>query len=83
MSPNPYHVPTQTGVSLSGLSHHLVVEMTCTKNGRTKMHAKLLCQMDQQPTELKGCAKHIEPRHKEHVECDGMSGDVLNQDGKH
>jgi hypothetical protein len=47
------------------------------------MHAKLLCRMDQQPTKLKGCAKHIEPWHKEHTECDDMSEDVVNQDGKH
>jgi hypothetical protein len=29
--------------SLSGVSHHLMVKKTNTKNGRAKMHAKLLC----------------------------------------
>ena len=28
---------------LGGLSHHPMVDMTNTKNGRAKMHAKLLC----------------------------------------
>jgi hypothetical protein len=28
---------------LRGLSHHLMAKMTNTKNGRAKMHAKLLC----------------------------------------
>jgi len=28
---------------LCGLSHHPMVEMTNTKNGKAKMHAKLLC----------------------------------------
>jgi hypothetical protein len=46
---------------LGGLSHHPMVEMTNTKNGRTKMHAKLLCQMDQQPTKLKGYIKYVKP----------------------
>ncbi len=39
--------------------------------------------MDWQPTELKGCAKHIEPQHKEHMEYDGMNKGVVNQDGRH
>jgi len=47
------------------------------------MHAKLLCWMDRQPIELKGCAKHTELWHKEDVEGDGMNEDMLNQDGKH
>jgi len=46
-------------VSLGDLSHHPMVEMTNTKNGRAKMHVKILCWMDQQPTKLKGCAKHV------------------------
>jgi hypothetical protein len=60
-----------------------MLEMINTKNGRAKMHAKLLCWMDQWPIELKGCTKHAEFRHKEHMEYDGMSGGVVNQDGKH
>jgi hypothetical protein len=55
-----------------------MVEMISTKNGRTHMHAKLLCQMDRRLTKLKGCTKHIEPQHIEHMECDGMSGEVVN-----
>ncbi len=47
------------------------------------MHAKLLCQMDQQWIELKGCARSIEPLHRKHMEYDGMSVGVVNQDGKH
>jgi hypothetical protein len=54
-------------------------KMTNTKNGKTKMHAILLCWMDRQPTKLRGRAKHVEPRHG----YDGMSGDVVNQGGKH
>jgi len=50
--------------SLGGFSHHPMAEKTNTKNGRAKMHAKLLCQMDQWPIELKGCTKHVEIRHK-------------------
>ncbi len=46
---------------LGGLFHHLVGEMTNTKNGRAKMHAKLLCQMDRMPTKLKGYTKHVKP----------------------
>jgi hypothetical protein len=34
------------------------------------------------PTELKRCAKHIEPRHKKHMEYDGMIRGVVNQVGK-
>jgi hypothetical protein len=40
-------------------------------------------RMDQQPTKLKGCVKHVELRHKEHVEYDSMSGGMVNQGGKH
>ncbi len=47
------------------------------------MHAKLLCQMDRQSIELKGCARHIEPLHREHMEYDGMNVGVVNQDGKY
>jgi hypothetical protein len=47
--------------SLGGLSHYPVVEIKNTTNGRTKMHAKLLYPMDQQPIELKGCTKQVEP----------------------
>jgi hypothetical protein len=50
-----------------GLFHHPMVEMTNTMNGRAKMHAKQLCKMDQQLTELKECAKHVELRYKEHM----------------
>jgi hypothetical protein len=39
--------------------------------------------MDQQPTKLKGCIKHIKPQHEEHMEYDCMNGSVVNQDGKH
>jgi hypothetical protein len=39
--------------------------------------------MDRQPTELKGCTNHVEPRHKEHMEYDGMSMGMVNQGGKH
>jgi hypothetical protein len=68
---------------LNDLFHHLVVEMTNIKNGRAKMHAKLLRQMDQMPTELKGYTKHVKPQHGEHMEYDGMSKGMVNQDGKH
>jgi hypothetical protein len=44
---------------LDGLFHHPVVKNTNTKNGRTKMHAKLLCQMDRLLTELKGCVNML------------------------
>jgi hypothetical protein len=47
------------------------------------MHVKLLCQMDRQPTELKGCAKHTKVRHKEHMAYDGMNRGVINKNGKH
>jgi hypothetical protein len=57
--------------------------MTSTKNGRAKMHAKPLCWMDQWPTKLKGCAKHVEPQHGKHMKYDGMNGGMVNQDGKH
>jgi len=38
--------------------------------------------MDQWSTKLKGCAKHIEPQHKEHMEYDGMNKSMVNQGGK-
>jgi len=60
-----------------------MAEMINTKNGRAKMHAKLLCQMDRQPIEVKGFIKHTEPRREKHMEYDGMNGGVVNQDGKH
>jgi len=43
----------------------------------------LLCWMDQWPTKLKGCTKHAEPQHREHMEYDGMSRGMVNQGGKH
>jgi len=55
MSPSP--LPWRK--YLDGLFHHIVVKKTNTRNGRTKMHAKLLCQMGQLLTELKGCVKHV------------------------
>jgi hypothetical protein len=39
--------------------------------------------MDWWPTKLNGCTKHIEPQHREHMECDGMNRDIVNQYGKH
>jgi hypothetical protein len=60
-----------------------MVEIKNTTNGRVKLHAKLLCLMDQWPIELKGCAKHTKPWCGEHMEYDGMSGSVVYQDGKH
>jgi hypothetical protein len=42
------------------------------------MHAKLLSQMAQQLTKLKGCTKHVEPWHEEHMEYDGMIRGVVN-----
>jgi hypothetical protein len=56
---------------------------TNTKNGRAKMHAKLLCQMDRQSTKLKGCVKHVECQPGKHIEYDSMNGGMVNQDGKH
>jgi len=47
------------------------------------MHVKILCWMDQQPTKLKGCAKHVKFWHKKHMEYDGMNRGMVNQDGKH
>jgi len=35
--------------------------------------------MDQWPTELKGYTKHVKPRHKEHMEYNGMSWGMVNQ----
>ncbi len=46
------------------------------------MHAKLLCQMDQWLTELKGYAKHAKPPHGEYMEYDGMNEGMVNEDGK-
>jgi hypothetical protein len=47
MSPNPIPcINANMHEFLSGLSHHLVPKKTNPKNGRAKMHAKLLCQMD-------------------------------------
>jgi len=84
MSPNPLTYTDANGRnSLGGLSHHLVAKMTNTKNGRAKLHTKLLCQMDQQLTEIKGCTKYTEPQHGEHMGYDDMSKGVVNQDGKH
>jgi hypothetical protein len=39
--------------------------------------------MDQWPTKLKGHAKHVKLRHEEHMEYNGMSWGVVNQDGNH
>jgi hypothetical protein len=39
--------------------------------------------MDRRPTKLKGWAKHVELWRGEHMECDGMSEYMVNQDGKH
>jgi hypothetical protein len=39
--------------------------------------------MDIQPTELKGCTKHVELQHREHMEYDGMNKGAVNKDGKH
>jgi hypothetical protein len=84
MSPNPLPcTDTNKRTSICGLSHHPMVEMTNTKNGRIKMHAKLLCWMDGRPTKLKGCTKHVKPRHDEHMEYDDMNEGVVNQNGKH
>jgi hypothetical protein len=60
-----------------------MAKKTNTRYGRTKMHAKLLCQMDRLLNELKGCIKHVELSHTKHMEYDGISGGVVNQDGKH
>jgi len=53
--------------------YHPKAKMANTKNGRAKMHAKLLCWMDWQPIKLKGCAKHAKPQHKEHMKYNGMN----------
>ncbi len=83
MFPNPLPCMNANGCEFfSSLSHHPVAKMTNTKNGRPKMHAKLLCQMNRRLTKLKGCAKHVEPWHGKHMRYDGMSGGVVNQDGK-
>jgi hypothetical protein len=39
--------------------------------------------MDQWLIKLKGYVKHVKPQHKEHMEYVGMSGGVVNQNGKH
>jgi hypothetical protein len=39
--------------------------------------------MDQWPIELKGYAKHVKPRHEEHMEYNGTSWGMLNQNGNH
>jgi hypothetical protein len=75
-------INTNNSEYIGGLSHHPMVEMTNTKNGRTKMHAKLLCQMDQRATKLKGYIKYVNPWHINHMEYDYMSEGVVNQDGK-
>ncbi len=43
----------------------------------------LLCQMDEQPIKLRGCAKHARPQHEEHMKYDGMSKGMVDQGGKH
>jgi hypothetical protein len=54
MSPNPLPCTNANDSEFfGGFSQHPMMEMTNTKNGRTKMHVKLLCQMDWQPIELK------------------------------
>jgi hypothetical protein len=65
MSPSPLPCTNANGHEfLGGFSHHPMVKKKNTKSGRTEMHAKLLCQMDQQPIELKGCTKHVKLRPK-------------------
>jgi hypothetical protein len=66
-----------------GFSHYSMVEKTNTKNGRTKMHAKMLCQMDQWPTKLKGCTKHAKPWHKKIWNMMVWTKGMVNQDEKH
>ncbi len=84
MSPNSLPFIDVNGCEyLRALCHHPMAEMTNTKNGRAKMHAKLLCQMDQWPIELKGYAKHVKPQHEEHMEYNGMSWGLVNQNGNH
>jgi len=39
--------------------------------------------MDQWLIELKGYAKHVKPRHEEHMEYNGMNWGVVNQNGNH
>jgi hypothetical protein len=39
--------------------------------------------MDQWPTKLKGYTKHVKPRHKDHMEYNGMSWGMVNQNGNH
>jgi hypothetical protein len=39
--------------------------------------------MDQWPIELKGYAKHVKPQHEEHMEYNGMSWGLVNQNGNH
>jgi hypothetical protein len=39
--------------------------------------------MDQWPTKLKGYAKHVKFLHEEHMEYNGMSWGMVNQNGNH
>jgi hypothetical protein len=80
MSPNPLPcTDINECASLGGLLHHPMAKMTNTKNGKAKIHAMLLCPMDQQPIELKGCVNHNEPQHRELMKYDGMSKGMVNQ----
>ncbi len=66
MFPNPLPcIDANKRMFLGGLFHHLdMAEMINTKNGKVKIHAMLLYQMDRWSTKIKGCVKHIEPQHK-------------------
>ncbi len=47
MSPSPLPcIDANKHKSFGDLSHHPMAKKTNTKNGRAKMHVKLLCQMD-------------------------------------
>ncbi len=84
MSPNSSPCIDANGCEyLGGFSHHPMAKMTNTKNGRTKMHSKLLCQMNQWLTKLKGYTKDVKPQHEEHMEYNGMSWGLVNQNGNH
>jgi hypothetical protein len=63
MSPNPLScIDANMRTYLGGLFHHIdIIEMINTKNGKAKIYAIFLSYMDQWSTELKGCAKHVEP----------------------
>ncbi len=80
MFPNPLPCINTKWVRISWwpFSPPLVVEMINTNNGKVKMHAILLCLVDQRPIELRGCAKHVEPQHREHMEYDDMNRGVEN-----